>query len=396
MRLVHFADTHLGFKQYQRMTSTGINQREADVARTFSALIDQVIALAPDLVVVGGDIFHVPRPSNPAIIHAFKEFSRLTQSLPNTPVVLVAGNHDTPRSTDTGGILRLFQPLGIHVVDREAQRIAFPALNLSVLAVPDVPGLIRPKFDPDPAARFNVMVLHGEVQGMPNHGHASATEISDDEIQSPSWDYIALGHYHVYQELAPNMYYSGSTDYTSSNPWGELMQEADAGFQGKGFAERDLVTGKQTFHPLPISRAIIDLSPIDAMVMTPADLDAALRSTLEACEMDGKIVRLVVNNTVADTVRALDHRALRSYRARTLNLNIEFRRPERVTMESGRVRLSRMSLDEMLTDYLTNKRELPSDINRAEFIELATAYMDKARDPAQDDFALIESPEAAA
>lgn len=290
MRLVHFADTHLGFRQFQRMTPNGVNQREADVAGTFRALVTQVIALKPDLIVIGGDIFHVVRPSNSAVIFAMREFTRLTRSLPNTPVVLVAGNHDTPRSTETGGILQLFQPLGIHVVDREAQRISFPELNLSVLAVPDVPGLVRPKFDPDPTARFNVMVLHGEVQGMPNHGHPTTTEISEDEIKAPAWDYIALGHYHVYQELAPNMYYSGSIDYTSSNPWGEMMQEAE-GVRSKGFAERDLVTGQQTFHALPVSRPLIDLYQIDAMTMGASELDAALRSTLEACAMDDKIDR---------------------------------------------------------------------------------------------------------
>ncbi len=389
MRLVHFADTHLGFRQFTRTTSTGANQREVDVARTFSTLIDKVIALAPDVIVIGGDIFHMVRPSNTTVIHAFNEFSRLTRSLPNTPVVLVAGNHDTPLSTETGGILRLFQPLGIHVVDRDAQRITFPELNLSVLAVPDVPGLVRPKFDPDPSARFNVMVLHGEVQGMPNHGHPTATEISEDGIKAPAWDYIALGHYHVYQELAPNMYYSGSIDYTSSNPWGEMMQEAE-GVQGKGFAERDLVTGQQTFHALPVSRPLVDLTPIDAMVMTPVDLDAALRSTLEACAMDDKIVRLVVNNVPVEIARALDQKALREFRRRALNLNLDLRRPDRVKMESGRVRMRHQSLDDMLKEYLTDKRELPSDINRAEFVELAALYMDKARDPTEDDLALIE------
>ncbi len=391
MRLVHFADTHLGFRQFQRMTPNGVNQREADVAGTFRALVTQVIALKPDLIVIGGDIFHVVRPSNSAVIFAMREFTRLTRSLPNTPVVLVAGNHDTPRSTETGGILQLFQPLGIHVVDREAQRISFPELNLSVLAVPDVPGLVRPKFDPDPTARFNVMVLHGEVQGMPNHGHPTTTEISEDEIKAPAWDYIALGHYHVYQELAPNMYYSGSIDYTSSNPWGEMMQEAE-GVRSKGFAERDLVTGQQTFHALPVSRPLIDLYQIDAMTMGASELDAALRSTLEACAMDDKIVRLVVNNVPVEIARALDQKALREFRRRALNLNLDLRRPDRVKLESGRVRMRHQSLDDMLKEYLTDKRELPSDINRAEFVELAAFYMDKARDPTEDDLSLIDVP----
>ena len=32
MRLIHISDLHLGFRRYQRLTPTGINQREADVA----------------------------------------------------------------------------------------------------------------------------------------------------------------------------------------------------------------------------------------------------------------------------------------------------------------------------------------------------------------------------
>ena len=34
MRLVHLSDLHLGYRQYQRLTPGGINQREADVAAT--------------------------------------------------------------------------------------------------------------------------------------------------------------------------------------------------------------------------------------------------------------------------------------------------------------------------------------------------------------------------
>ena len=105
MRLVHLADLHLGFRQYQRLTPAGINQREADVGATVARAIEQVIACAPDLVVVGGDVFHAVRPSNPAILHAFRTIARLRDALPDTPVVMVAGNHDAPRTADTGCIL---------------------------------------------------------------------------------------------------------------------------------------------------------------------------------------------------------------------------------------------------------------------------------------------------
>ena len=101
MRIVHLADLHLGFRQYQRLTPGGINQREADVARTFESAIDRIIELAPEVVLFAGDIFHSVRPSNPAILHAFIHFSRLMQQLPQSRVVMVAGNFNVVLASRT-------------------------------------------------------------------------------------------------------------------------------------------------------------------------------------------------------------------------------------------------------------------------------------------------------
>src|SRR6476659_8846983 len=206
MRLIHLADLHLGYRQYQRLTPGGVNQREADVAATFRTAIDRVIALRPDVVVVAGDIFHSVRPTNQAILHAFLQFNRLVRQLPDTVVVLVAGNHDVPRAADTGGILQLFAQLGLTVVDREGSRLSFPEKELSILAVPDVPNLAHPAMVPDPEAKFNVLVIHGPLQGMlPGNTAAERglMEINPEELGAPQWDYVALGHYHVYREVAP-------------------------------------------------------------------------------------------------------------------------------------------------------------------------------------------------
>ena len=116
MKIAHLADLHLGFRQYHRQTSTGLNQREADVANVFRGAVDGVIAARPDLVLVAGDLFHAVRPSNPAILFAFRQFQRLRVALPDAPVVLIAGNHDTPRSVETGSNLRLFRPPGVDLV----------------------------------------------------------------------------------------------------------------------------------------------------------------------------------------------------------------------------------------------------------------------------------------
>src|SRR4051812_31616157 len=223
MRLIHLSDLHLGYRQYQRLTPGGVNQREADVATTFRTSIDRVIDLAPDVVVIAGDIFHSVRPTNQAILHAFIQFARLANALPDAIILLVAGNHDTPRSAETGGILQLFSQLGLYVVDRDSQRLAFPDRKLSILAVPDVPQLVRPALIPDPNALFNVLVVHGEVQGMLPESFAAAdraaVEITREELGAAYWDYIAFGHYPVYRHIEANAYYSGSIDYTSANTW---------------------------------------------------------------------------------------------------------------------------------------------------------------------------------
>ena len=65
----------------------------------------------------------------------------------------------------------------------------------------------------------------------------------------PRWDYIALGHYHVYRAFAPNAFYTGSLDYTSTNRGASAIEEERAGLSGKGIIEHDLATGTHTFHP---------------------------------------------------------------------------------------------------------------------------------------------------
>lgn len=384
MRLVHLSDLHLGYRQYQRLTPGGVNQREADVAATFRTAIDRIIALEPDLIVVAGDIFHAVRPPNQAILHAFLQFGRLVHALPDAVVVLVAGNHDSPRSAETGGILQLFAQIGVHVVDREPRRLSFPDRELSVLAVPDVPGLVRPSLTPDPDARYNVMVIHGEVQGMlpatAATGDRAAVEITHEELGAAHWSYVALGHYHVFREMAPNAFYSGSIEYTSANPWGELYEERVAGISGKGFIERDLETGVMQFHSLPPARPFLDLPPVSARNLTAAETDERIRSTIEACVggIDDKIVRLIVREVPRHVARELDHKAIREYKRRALNFHLDVRRPEALRLHGTGAPGRRPSLNEIVREKLL-ARPLDSDVDRTALVERAIAYLDEAQ-----------------
>ena len=383
MRLIHLADLHLGYRQYQRLTPGGVNQREADVAATFRTAIDRVIALRPDVVVVAGDIFHSVRPTNQAILHAFLQFNRLVRQLPDTVVVLVAGNHDVPRAAETGGLLQLFAQLGLTVVDREGSRLSFPEKELSIFAVPDVPNLAHPAMVPDPEAKFNVLVIHGPLQGMlPGNTAAERglMEINPEELSAPQWDYVALGHYHVYREVAPNVYYSGSLDYTSANPWGELYEQRVSGVPGKGFIERDLVTGRHKFHALPPARPLLDLPPISAAGLTAAELDDRIRALVEGVEggIDDNIVRVTVRDIARHLARELDHKTIRDYKRRALNFQLDLLRPEATRSQASGAPGRRASLNEMVREKLL-ERPLDPDLDRAALVDRAMKYLDEAQ-----------------
>lgn len=387
MRIVHLADLHLGFRQYQRQTPSGINQREADVAATMQRAVGQIITLAPELIVVAGDVFHSVRPSNPAILHAFRTFSALRDQLPDTPIVMVAGNHDAPRTAETGCILRLFREIGVHVADAKPELFTFPSRSLAVLAVPDVPGIERPPLLPPDGFDHTVLVMHGSVDGvLPKHAApfgAPPIEVSINDLHSDAWSYIAMGHYHVYQEIAPRAYYSGSLDYTSANPWGELMEQRDRRVPGKGFIEHNLATGKHEFHPVAPSRPLIDLPPIDAAGMGAAELDAALRARVDAAPggIDDRVVRMTIWNIPRHLIRELDQVALREYRKRAMHFHLDARRPEPLAQRqsAGGAPGRRATLSELLAERLA-ERPLPVGLDREKLVTLGMRYLQRAEE----------------
>jgi exonuclease SbcD len=200
MRLAHLADVHLGYRQYHRQTAAGINQREADVANAFRRAIDGVIVARPEVVVVAGDLFHAVRPTNQAIVFCFREFQRLRDALPSSKILIIAGNHDTPRASETGSILKLFSELGIDVVTDLAADIPYPDLELVIRAVPhqalmegDRPDLKAPN-----RAKYEVLVVHGEDPTLwPLDrwwAEPGGAVIDSTELARAGWHYVALGH----------------------------------------------------------------------------------------------------------------------------------------------------------------------------------------------------------
>ncbi len=385
MKLAHLADVHLGFRQYHRLTPLGINQREADVAGAFRRAVDDVIGTAPDVVVIAGDLFNSVRPTNAAILHSFGQFRRLREALPTVPVVIVAGNHDTPRSVETGTILKLFEAVGgVHVVADQPRDILFEELDLSVTCVPHGSWMahLRPTLTPPDGARFRVAVTHGEVAGvLPRDAGTveyGGAVLEPDELNAERWDYVALGHYHVAHQVRENAWYSGALEYVSTNPWGELRDEQREGREGKkGWLLVDLADGvKVEFRDVPLARRIIDLAPIHASGSGAAEIDAAIGAHVERVDpgIDDQIVRQLVYDVPRPLARDLDHARIRELKARALHYHLDLRRPQQQHEVGVAAPGQRQTLNDLLTDYL-GRRPIDADVPRDRLVALGERYM---------------------
>lgn len=388
MKLAHLADLHLGFRQYERQTPRGGNQREADVAEAFRRAVDDLLAERPDLILLVGDIFHSVRPTNPAILFFFQQMHRLRSGLPDTPIVMVAGEHDTPRSVETGTILRLYEALGVDVVVDQARRLVFPKLDCAVLAVPHqaVAQPERPALRPERGTTLNVLALHGtlpgigERRGTIEYGGAPI-EVAD--LAPAQWDYVALGHYHVAHQVEPNAWYAGSLEYVPPNPWGQLGDETESGRPGKGYLLVHLPGARVELRRIALARRYIELPSIEGKGCTAHELDERIAAAVAAATpaIDDQVVRLLVWDVSRATARGLDHARIRAYKARALHFQLDLRPPEvprAETLPSTR----RQTLSETVRDFL-ERRPLDADLDRATFVREGVAYVDAAGKPGE-------------
>jgi DNA repair protein SbcD/Mre11 len=393
MKLAHLADLHLGFRQFDRQTAKGANQREVDVAEAFKRAVDDILEQQPQLIVIAGDLFHSVRPTNAAILYCFRQLHRLRTGLPATPIVVIAGEHDTPRSSETGSILRLYEALGVEIAVEDARRIVLPQLDCAVLAVPQqaLARADRPSLRPEPGGpTLNVLLTHGvygglgEERGTMEYGGAP---LSRELLAPEKWDYIALGHYHTAQSIAANAWYSGSLEYLPPNPWGQLQDEAAQRTpkgkkerSGKGYLLVDLPGARVTFRPIAPTRRHIDLPPIQAAGLNAKELDAQIAERVAGAKIDDQIVRLLVWDVDRAKSRDLDHAAIRAYKARALNFQLDLRRPEAqrttATASSGGG-ARRRSLTEELREFLGG-RPLDAELNRETFVKLGVEYLESA------------------
>ncbi|MDO8684627.1 MAG: exonuclease SbcCD subunit D [Armatimonadota bacterium] len=372
MRIVHLADLHLGYRAYNRITSQGINRREADVFNAFRSALAKTVEIRPDLIVIAGDLFHTVRPSNLCIQQSFGAFLdlRLKQNL-QAPIVIIGGNHDSPRSVDTGCILDLLTKIpDVYVVHHDYEGIKIPQLETTVFCLCHraLPELSQLKLEPDPASRYNILTLHGSIEGV-TRNFSDIYPIQPSQALNDSWDYIALGHYHIHTKLRENAYYSGSTEFTSFNIWEEAAEP-------KGFIEYDTDTRLAVFHQLE-TRPVIDLREIDAR-----DIDAQRINEMIERRIDGidgrhqdKIIRLVIENIPRQVQVDLDFALIRQIKAEALHFELQCRPPKRDSSRGSQDRAQTRPLEDEWREYVEASSDLPGGVKRSDLVDIGLAYL---------------------
>jgi DNA repair exonuclease SbcCD nuclease subunit len=271
----------------------------------------------------------------------------------------------------------------VDVATDQPRRLVYPALDLSILAVPSqaVSAPERVALAPEGGEGRQVLAIHAEVEGEYPFDRSAADYggaiVSRRELHLDEWSYVALGHYHTQHEVARNAWYAGSLEYIGPNLWGEWVDEKQHGAHGKGWLLVDLDTRNVSRRPVATAREVYDLDPILAEGLSAAGLDEQIKARVESLPggIADKIVRLRVFGVARHVARELNHTAVRSYKAEALHFHLDLRRPETHRIVGTGAPGRRQTLPELVTSYLA-ARPLPAELDREAFVRLGRELMD--------------------
>jgi len=306
VKIIHFADLHLGVESYGRIDpDTGLSSRLTDFLAALDQLVDYAIASKVDLVIFCGDAYKTREPTQTQQREFAKRINRLSTS--SIPVLLLIGNHDLPNAIGRATATEIFDTLAVkhvYVANRpHIHRIPTASGPVQVATLPwlrrhsllnkeNTKNLtfeqINQKLEQaltqvvtDHARHINpelpaILAAHVWVSGA-RIGSERSMSIGQDptlllgNIANPAFDYVALGHIHRHQILQDNppVVYAGSLQAID---FGE--EEDDKGFYTVAI-EADTKDGTRRvtvdFHPIPGRR----LLTINATI-TPQDIDPTL------------------------------------------------------------------------------------------------------------------------
>lgn len=277
IKIIHFADLHIGVENYSKFASEayilglpdyfsphddrvktyiGLPTRLIDTLVGFDGLIKDAIDLKVDLVVFAGDAFRLRDPSQTQQREFAKRILRLTNA--GIKVFLLAGNHDIPNAQGRATSLEIYDTLNVEGVT-VASGVGNHALetNTGTIQISALPWLRRSavvtregseRKSHEEIRKYSQDVLSQSIGKMASEleptqpallvGHATVSTarlgseqsmmMGNDYLLLPGvvgdkrFDYVALGHIHRHQILQdrPPTVYSGSlhrVDFSEEN-----------------------------------------------------------------------------------------------------------------------------------------------------------------------------------
>jgi DNA repair exonuclease SbcCD nuclease subunit len=367
MRFVHISDSHLGANGFTRKLSpSGFNQREEDICNSFKSAIDQIIQLKPDFILHTGDLFHTVRPTNRIINFAIRQILRVVNL--QIPMVIISGNHDTPKQRAVGSVFSFFEVLSpqLYLVYKNQYEL----IQLDGVGIHAIPHCLNQedfskellKVTINPKDKYNILMVHGVVAGIPEF---SMGELSEQEIPTSylekGFDYVALGHYHKFCQVESGGYYAGST---------ERLSMAELG-QKKGFVEVNLDSKEIKFHSVP-TRDMIELSSVDAKDLNQEQVLQEIERRIESEDVSEKIARLKVKSIPDHIYNSLDFHRMAELKSKAFFFDLKFEKEEK----EGGNQAAKTSIGKLNLEFQEYLNQVPvENLQKDRLLELGLKYL---------------------
>jgi exonuclease SbcD len=236
IRILHFADLHLGVETYGRIDpATGLSSRLSDFLAALDQLVDYALNNDIDLVLFCGDAYRSRDPSQTYQREFARRIRRLSGN--NIHVFLLAGNHDLPNAVGRATSVEIFDTLTIENVTvvnaPQTHRVETRKGAIQIVALPWVRyGRLLSREDAKNLSldQLNKKIediltnwLDVQIEPLDPHlpailaGHLAHSEavvgtekimtvgrdyiMLRSNIAKPAFDYVALGHMHRRQTI---------------------------------------------------------------------------------------------------------------------------------------------------------------------------------------------------
>lgn len=198
IKVLHTADIHLG----TRFPGLGEfeAQRAQDFLNTFSRIVNVALEQKVDLVLIAGDLFDSPHPSNIVFGRVKADLEKLMAA--QIPIALIPGTHDNIMASDHIYRHPFFEQT---ILFKDPVLLAPRTISLQGIPVhlygmayhPDVHIQYLENLKRRDVPGIHLGLLHGSIQGSPEWKiYTKDFPISEADLFSLNLDYCGLGHYH--------------------------------------------------------------------------------------------------------------------------------------------------------------------------------------------------------